>query len=189
VFRECPYRFNRSRGGGRSRRVKWLVSLSLTPTSRWSARRPPCSATPRRGLRCRQRGGLRGRSCRSRPWPLMVPSLRFRLPRGPPGHGSRSHWPSAACRGTGDRAALAGAGPRSGPAGPGGPARPGSSPHPAPGDRALQGARPDQVCSRRHPVRRDANKLCGCWISLGHEYFIDEMPVGLSRRVAVTERI
>ena len=31
--------------------MKWLVSLCLTPTSRWSSRCPPCSATPSRWTR------------------------------------------------------------------------------------------------------------------------------------------
>src|SRR5579875_1716735 len=37
-----------ARSRGSSRAVKWLVSLCLTSTSRWSSRRPPCSATPSR---------------------------------------------------------------------------------------------------------------------------------------------
>jgi len=34
-----------------------VVSLCLTSTSRWSRRRPPCSAAPRRCTRCHRRGG------------------------------------------------------------------------------------------------------------------------------------
>ncbi len=84
--------------------MKWLVSLCLTPTSRWSSRRPPCSATRAGAPGCRRRGGSRGRSCHPRPRPLTGPGPALLPAARPAGHGSRARWPTAARRRSADRA-------------------------------------------------------------------------------------